>query len=143
MSDFVILNGDQAMFDASFSGATVIAPPGTMSGTGRASVNGSTVCVEGDEASVIVAGVVYMTPVYSIPGTGTLRITSLGSDQLSENGSSDGRKLIVKGGTFQAELSMTSPAMQPQPPPSSPIPDSTPTYSGTGSFITTNTVTKA
>ena len=142
MADYVIISGDQAMFDASFSPATVIAPPGTMSGTGSASVNGSTVCVEGDEANVIVAGVVYTTPVYSIPGTGTLRITALGSDQLSENASSGGSKLIVKGGTFQAELSMTSPAMQPQPS-APPIPDSTPTYSGTGSFITTNTVTKA
>jgi len=80
----------------------------------------------------------YQTPQYSIPGVGTLSIDSLASDQKAQKTSSGGKKVLLKGGDFNAKFEVSSPAMQPPPGPGSPIPDSTPSYSGNGSFVSTN-----
>ncbi|MDT7778836.1 MAG: hypothetical protein QOC99_1348 [Acidobacteriota bacterium] len=139
--DFVIINGDQAIFDPSFGPATVIAPPGMISGTTVEKVNGLTVCADGDEASVVVAGAVYFTPSFPIPGVGTLTIESLGPDQKATKGKSSGRVLILKGSKFRARFQVAAPAQVPSA--SGTVPDPTPIYSGTGSFITTNTLVRA
>ena len=138
--DFVIVTGDQAIFDTLFAPATVVAPPGVITGTAQGSVNNLKVCAEGDEASVVVSGAVYMTPTHSIPGVGTLTIESLGPDQKARNGKSSNRALILKGTKFRARFQVASPAVS--PPPAS-VPDPMPIYFGTGSFITTNTHLKA
>ncbi len=46
--------------------------------------------------------------------------------------------MLLKGSTFKAKFQVMTPAQQPPPGPGPPIPDATPQYSGTGSFITTN-----
>jgi len=66
--DFVIINGDQAIFDQAFPPAMVVAPPGVISGSGRSRVNKLLVCVEGDEATVVVAGASYSTVDHPIAG---------------------------------------------------------------------------
>ena len=141
MSDFVIVDGDTALFLPSFGAATVVVQPGQITGSGPASLNGSPLCVDGDEASVEVPGCVYMTPQYSIPGSGTLKIDSLASDQVAQKSTTGDTALILKGGNFNAKFEVQSPAQQPSTP--SPVPDSTPSYSGSGSFITSNTKYKA
>ena len=80
-----------------------------------------------------------MTPQYSIPGTGTLKIDSLASDQKAAKTNSGGKAVLLKGGSFTAKFEVQSPAQQPPPGPGSPIPDASPQYSGNGMFITTNT----
>ncbi|RMG19945.1 MAG: hypothetical protein D6730_20695 [Bacteroidetes bacterium] len=140
MSDFIIIDGDTASFLPTFGAATVVVQPGTITGSGASTFNGSKVCVEGDESSVEVPGCMYMTPVYSIPGTGTLKIDSLAGDQLASHTLSDGKAMILKGSTFQAKFEVQSPAQQPPPGPGSPIPDSMTTYTGgSGMFISSNT----
>lgn len=139
--DFVIINGDQAIFDPPFTPATVIAPPGVITGSARGNVNNLTICVEGDEASVVVAGAVYFTPSFPIPGVGTLTIESLGQDQKATKGKSANRALILRGTKFRARLQVSSPAQVPVS--GGTVPDPTPTYFGTGSFVTTNTVVRA
>jgi hypothetical protein len=136
--DFVIINGDQAVFDPSFPPATVTAPPGVITGTAKGRVSGLLACVEGDEASVVVAGAVYFTPAFSIPGAGTLTIESLGPDQKAQKGKSGGRVFILRGSKFRARFQVNAPATAP-----SGGADPTPIYSGTGSFITTNTRARA
>jgi hypothetical protein len=143
MSDFVIVDGDTALFLPSFGAATVVVQPGQITGSGPAGFNGSPLCVDGDEASVEVPGCVYMTPQYSIPGSGTLKIDSLASDQLAQKSTTGDTALILKGGNFNAKFEVQSPAQQPPPGSGSPIPDSTTSYSGSGSFITSNTKYKA
>ena len=138
MADYILTTGDMAMFKPSFGAATVVPLPGTLSGSGKGSVGGKTICVEGDEGNVTVPGCMYQTPQYSIPGVGTLSIDSLASDQKAQKTSSGGKKVLLKGGDFNAKFEVSSPAMQPPPGPGSPIPDSTPSYSGNGSFVTTN-----
>ena len=143
MSDFVLIDGDMAMFVPSFGAATVVVMPGTLTGSGPMKIGGKATCVDGDEASVSVAGCTYMTPQYSIPGTGELSISALGGDQLASKSETGGKALMLKGSTFTAKFAVQSPAMQPPPGPGSPIPDSTPEYSGSGSFVTTNATVKA
>lgn len=138
MSDYILTTGDTVLFKPSFGAATVVPQPGTLTGTGRGKVGGKPVCVEGDEKTVIVPGCMYQTPQYSIPGAGILSIDSLASDQVAKKDKSGGKAVLLKGGDFNAKFQVVVPAMQPPPGPGPPIPDSTPSYSGNGSFVTTN-----
>ena len=78
----------------------------------------------------------YTTPVYSVPGMGTLKIAALGGDQKAQKTNSAGKPMLLKGSIFTAKFEVQSPAKM--PPPAS-TPDATPQYSGTGNFQTTNT----
>jgi hypothetical protein len=138
MSDFALIDGDLAMFVPVFGEAVVVVRPGTLVGSGPATVGGKPVCVEGDEASVEVAGCLYMTPKFPLPGTGTLKISGLAGDQVAKVGTTGKTAMLLKGSKFTAEFKVTAPA---KPPPSVPPqpPDATAKYSGSGNFITMNT----
>ena len=143
MSDFVLLDGDKVEFLPMFGAAIVAVKPGALTGSGPATVNGKKVCVAGDEAQVAVAGCTYMTPLFSLPGSGTLKIGSLAGNQQATKSHSGDKAVLLKGALFTASFEVQSPAKQPVPPPASPIPDPTPTYSGQGMFETTNTKFRA
>ncbi len=143
MSDLIVIDGDMALFNPSFGPAIVAVRPGTISGSGRAKVTGKTACVAGDESSVSVPGCTYLTGQYSIPGTGTLTISALGGDQRAASNATGGKKLLLKGSTFTAKFTVNAPAMQPPPGPGSPIPDASPSYSGTGNFMPADPSVKA
>lgn len=138
MSDYVLIEGDRAIFLPSFGAAVVVVKPGTLKASGPATLNGKKVCVDGDEKDVEVPGCMYTTPQYSIPGTGTLKIASLARDQKASKTNTGDKAVLLKGGTFTAAFEVQSPAKQPPPGPGSPIPDATPKYSGSGQFTTTN-----
>jgi hypothetical protein len=140
MTDFILITGDIAIFNPTFGQAIVIVRPGDLIGTGKAKINGKLICVDGDEKKVIVPGCTYMTPQYSIPGVGTLSIQSLAGNQKAKKTKSKGKPVLLKGASFTAKFQVTVPAQQPSAP--APIPDATPQYSGTGTFITTNTKVK-
>jgi hypothetical protein len=137
MADFIVVDGDQAQFSPSFGAATVVVQPGTLTASGPATLNGSKVCIDGDEASVSVAGCSYITGSHPIPGTGTLEIESLAGDQVATKTKSGSTYVMLVGSTFTAKFTVQSPAQQPTS--AGPVPDATPQYSGTGNFITTNT----
>lgn len=138
MSDFILIEGDQAIFMPNFGAAVVVVQPGELKGSGHGTLNGKKICIDGDEQDVSVPGCMYMTPVYSIPGTGTLKIASLAGDQKATKTKTGGTEVLLKGSNFTAKFEVQSPAQQPAPP-SAPIPDATPEYSGSGMFVTTNT----
>lgn len=142
MDDFVLIDGDQVTFLPNFGSATVVVQAGKLKGTGDCTLNGKKVCIEGDEQGVSVPGCSYMTPQYSIPGTGTLTIESLGRDQKAQATDCRSKAMLLKGSQFRATFKVTSPAKQPPPGPGAPIPDATPQYSGSGKFVTTNSVLK-
>ena len=77
-----------------------------------------------------------MTPQYSIPGVGILSIQSLAGNQKAKKNKSGSKAVLLKGATFTAKFQVAVPAQQPTP--TGPIPDATPQYSGTGTFITKN-----
>lgn len=138
MGDFILIEGDKASFLPNFGAAIVIVQPGDLKASGPATLSGKKVCVDGDESKVSVPGCTYMTPQYSIPGTGTLKIASLAGNQKAKKTSTGGKPVLLKGGSFTAKFEVQNPAKQPPPGPGAPIPDATPQYSGSGSFITTN-----
>lgn len=139
MPDFILIEGDKANFLPNFGAAVVVVQPGNLQGSGPATLGGKKVCVDGDETKVTVPGCTYMTPQYSIPGTGTLKIDALAGNQKAGKTNTGGKAVLLKGATFTAKFEVQSPAQQPPPGPGSPIPDPTPQYSGQGSFLTTNT----
>lgn len=137
MADFVLMEGDKAIFLPNFGVAVVVVRPGDLRGSGPATLNGKKLCVDGDEKNLQVPGCVYTTPQYSIPGTGTLKIAALAGNQKATKTRTGGKAVLLKGGSFTASFEVQSPAQQPAPP-GPPIPDATPKYSGSGLFITTN-----
>lgn len=138
MPDFILIENDQVIFTQNFGPAVVVVQPGKLQGSGPATLNGKKVCVDGDEKKVSVPGCAYTTPQYSIPGTGTLKIAALAGDQKAKKTNTGGKAVLLKGDNFTASFEVQSPAKQPPPGPGSPVPDATPQYSGSGSFMTTN-----
>lgn len=138
LPDFILIEGDKVTFMPNFGQAVVTTMPGDLKGSGPATLNGKKICVDGDEKNVSVPGCPYITPQYSIPGVGTVKIASLAGNQKAKQTQTGGKPVLLKGGTFTAEFEVQTPAQQPPPGPGSPIPDSTPKYSGMGMFITTN-----
>ena len=134
----MLIEGDKANFLPNFGAAVVVVQPGDLTGSGPATVNGKKICVDGDEQNVSVPGCTYMTPQYSIPGTGTLKIAALAGNQKAQKALTGGKAVLLKGGSFTAKFEVQSPAKQPPPGPGPPIPDASPQYSGNGMFITTN-----
>jgi len=138
MSDFILMEGDQVIFMPAFAPAIVVVQPGKLEGSGPATIGGKKICVDGDESKVSVAGCAYMTPQYSIPGMGTLKISALAGNQKATKTRTGNKAVLLKGGSFTARFEVQSPAQQPPPGPGSPVPDATPQYSGNGMFVTTN-----
>lgn len=138
MSDKILVDSDIANFMPTFGAATVVVQPGQMKASGKATIGGKKVCIAGDEAQLQVPGCMYMTPQYSIPGVGTLKIAALAADQQAQHSKDSGKALLLKGGNFTAKFEVQTPAQQPPPGPGSPIPDATPTYSGQGNFVPAN-----
>jgi Contractile injection system spike tip protein len=134
--DFIVKTGDVVTFNPTFGQATVVVVPGNITGSSKVNTEGSVACIQGDESSVSVPGVMYSTPQFSIPGAGTLTISALGSDQLGQKTTSSQKPFILKGSTFTAQFAVSMPAQQPTP--SGTVPDPVPQYSGTGQFVTSN-----
>ena len=140
MADFILITGDKAMFNPNFGQAIITVRPGDLIGTGKDKINQKLVCVDGDEKILTVPGCPYITSQYSIPGMGMLVIESLAANQKAQKTKSGGKPVLLKGGQFQAKFTVMVPAQQPSSP--NPIPDSTPQYSGTGTFISMNQIVK-
>jgi hypothetical protein len=103
-------------------------------------VMGMPVCLEGDELpKSLLAPMPYICPPYVIPGTGTVSVTITPTNKTATT--ENGKKILIKGGTFQAKFQVASPAMMPTP--AGPQPDPVSVKAGTASFITTNMATKA
>jgi hypothetical protein len=139
MSDLIIVNGDTVNFLPTYGAAIVVPIPTTIAGTAsKTKVTGKAACLEGDEKNVQSAGCMYMAGAYVIPGTGTLKIDKLNSDQLSTKTKIEGKKVILKGSMFDAVFEVQSPAQQPTA--GGPVPDATSKYSGgKGMFVPSNT----
>ncbi len=143
MDDFVLFDGDLAIFNPNFGQAVVMVQPGRLKASGALSLNGRKACVAGDEQQVFVVGCPYITPLYPIPGMGTLRIAALGTGQTTKRSASDGKALLIKGDHFVAGFDVQAPARQVQAGSPATAPDPTPRYAGQGSFLPEMPVLKA
>lgn len=137
MSDEILRSGDKAIYNPTFGPALVTVQPGTLTGSApQVNAVKAAVCVQGDEASATVPGCTYVSGAFTIPGTGTLSISALGADQVSRKSRAGGKPLLLRGTTFTARFTITSPAAKPTP--DGPTPDPLPMYTGSGSFQTGN-----
>jgi hypothetical protein len=133
----IIRSGDTVQFLPNFGAAIVTVAPTTITGSATTvTVAGPAACVDGDEKSVVLAGLPYISGSFVTPGVCTLTIQSLGADQKSMKTKIMGKAVILKGTMFTAKMQVTAPAMQPAAP--SPIPDPVVSGVGQGMFITTN-----
>jgi uncharacterized Zn-binding protein involved in type VI secretion len=137
MSDLIIVDGDMVNFLPTFGVAVVVPIPTTIAGSAaKTKVTGKPARLEGDEKDVQSAGCMYIAGGYVIPGTGTLKIDKLNSDQLTETAKIEGKKVIVHGSMFDAVFEVQSPA-QTSPPASSPD-GTTKCSGGKGMFVPSN-----
>jgi hypothetical protein len=137
MSKYILIDGDVVNFNPAFGLATVMVTPGILQGGGGSTLQGKPVCIEGDEKNVSVAGCSYTAGPFSIPGTGTMKIESLGSDQIAKKTKSAGKAVLLRGSLFTAKFEVQKSAEQPASP--KPIPDPNSQYLGNGTFQTMNT----
>jgi hypothetical protein len=135
MGDFILMEGDKAIFDQAFGVAVVVVQPGTLVASGPATITGKKICVVGDEAQVAVPGCTYTTPTFSAAGTGTLKIAALAGDQMAMKTNSGNKAVMLKGSKFTAKFEVIAPATNPAG-----VADAVMMYPGTGSFTTTNTI---
>lgn len=125
-----VVDGTAIQFDPMF-GHRQVTPtmPASIRGSGKVQIMGKRCCVLGDEQGVSV-NATYQVPGYS-PGTGVIRITSLGPANTAPT-ISQLRPVIVNGGPFVATFTPLVPAMTigpaPTPEPAAPTP-------GTGRFL--------
>ncbi len=138
MGSFLLIEGDKATFNAVFGLATVVVQLGTLSGSAKETLGGKKLCIQGDEKSVSVPGCMYTTPIYSITGTGILKIEQLASDQVAQKKMSSGKPVLLAGSTFTAKFQVQVPAQKPSAGSEPPQPDPTIEYTGSGRFVTTN-----
>ncbi|MEH1924306.1 hypothetical protein [Nostoc sp.] len=138
MPDFILITGDRVIFNPTFGKAIVVVRPGILTGTGRATVNKKTICIDGDDKKVLVPGCSYTSPPNVTPGTGILSIQSLAINQRARRVKSRRKAVLLKGSIFTAKFQVIVPAQVPPTPVSPPIPDPIPVYIGTGFFTTTN-----
>jgi hypothetical protein len=139
MSEWVVINGDMVTFDKMFGNRTVISPPTTITGSGKATINNKKICILGDEKQVKIMNAIYTTPSHSVPGTGTLTIQALDTSQQAKK-TSCAETVIIDGQKFRAQFLPTQPAMT--PPPVS-TPDAASPTLGTGSFTASQQRVKA
>ena len=53
MSDSILISGDKVKFNQAFAIATVVVQDGELEGSGKATIGGQPVCIEGDEGNVL------------------------------------------------------------------------------------------
>ena len=138
--DSIIMDGDEVKFLPTFSGAVVSVKPGKIEASGKTTINGKKVCVEGDEKKIEITNCSYIMPPFTIPGSGTLKINNLTSGQLTQKTKSGNKSLLLEGKLFIALFEVQSPAELPTPPNT---PDPVPLYIGQGKLISGNNKIKA
>ena len=134
--DTVLVEGDLAEFERAFAPATVTVRPGTLIGTGPATLQGRRMCLVGDESKVQVVGCPYNTPAFPTFGTGTLEIAALAEDQKAQKSSVNGTPMMLVGSGFTARFTVAVPAQIQTA--AGPSLDTTTVYSGRGKFTSTN-----
>jgi hypothetical protein len=141
-ADYVIKTGDFIKINI-FPPALVpmLMPPAVLVGSSKdMNVMGMPVCLEGDEIPFILkAPMPYTSPPFVTPGVGTVSVTLLPLNKTMTT--KNGKAILIKGGPFPAEFTVSAPAMQPTP--VGPVPDPVAKKPGMAEFITTNVMVKA
>lgn len=140
--DYIIRTGDflQVTIDPPAI-VPMLEAPGPLRGSStNTKVMDQYVCLVGDEIPMAWRSPMpYTAPPFVTPGTGTLQVILLPTNQTAMT--MNGSPMLLKGSVFQAMFQVQSPAMQPTP--AGPVPDPLLVKPGTAQFITVNATVKA
>ena len=142
MGDFVIKTGDMIQITVPPPSVVpqLIAPVPLTGSSTNLLIGGSPACLQGDELPPAIQGpLIYTSPPYVTPGTGTIQIVLLPTNLTTTT--QNGKPILLKGATFQAIFNVQSPAMMPTP--VGPVPDPLMVKPSTAQFITTDTTVTA
>ena len=142
MGDFVIRTGDLLRVTIPPPALVpILQAPAELTGSSATlSVCGMHVCLAGDELPAqLRAPLQYTAPPYTNPGTGKLTLTLLPANMTQQT--RNGGQLLIKGGSFTATFTVTTPATQTTP--AGPVSDPAVVKTGTAQFVTTNATVKA
>lgn len=145
MASYILKDGDEVKFFTEFTTATVTVQSGFIKASGKATINQTPICVEGDEKSVMVKGCSYINKAEQFSGgTGTLKISLLKEAHISSK-TKIGEKAVLLNANripFDAEFVVDTPGKQPSPSEVFDVPGRV--YSkGQGYFEAKNTKTKS
>ncbi|EDM80952.1 hypothetical protein PPSIR1_25271 [Plesiocystis pacifica SIR-1] len=141
--DVIVLDGDAVVFEDNFSGAMLDIPQdGSIKGSGFLTIEGAKTCVEGDEKTVMVSGVMYKTAAFSIQGSGMITLEPIDSGHLTSVSGTGGKPMILVGGPLKSKFTVLAPAQQPNPPGPN-LMDNTLSYKGSGEFSPANEICNA
>ncbi|MFD9702933.1 hypothetical protein [Lentzea sp. NPDC059081] len=142
MGDFVLKSGDVLRITVAPPAVVpALAAPLPLKGSSSSvTVGGSPACVMGDELpDAVRQPLSYTAPPFTNPGTGKVQI--LLTPRNTTAMTSNGPKLLLKGGPFPVVFTVTTPATQTTP--AGPVPDPVLVKNFTASFVTTNTTVTA
>jgi hypothetical protein len=142
MDDYVMVTGD--MIEITVPPPAIVpqlvAPVPLQGSSTDTTISGQFVCLRGDELPPSIRGpLMYTAPPFVTPGTGTLQIILMPTNQTLTT--MNGQALLLKGSSFQAMFNVQSPAMQPTP--AGPVPDPLVVKPCTAQFVTMNVRVKA
>lgn len=131
----VICDGDLiTLSPGTCTPATVI---NKVKGTGTKTTAGNKVAISGDDKSWTMRGIAYTTAAASIPGTGNIEFTWPSE---SSTMTSNDKAVMINSGTGTWKLTPTAPAKIPGSPP---VPDASPSHTGTFTITTSQSVLTA
>ena len=140
-ADFVMTTGDMILITMTPPAVMpmLLAPVPLIGTSTSVTAMHKPICLKGDELPPAISSPMpYMYGPFTIPGMGTLQILLTPTNFTLAT--TNGKPVLVKGGTFPVTFQVTVPAQL--PPPVS-TPDPMVVKPGTGQFITTNLVVKA
>lgn len=143
MADFIIITGDKVQITIKPPAVVpMLIKPGTLVGTSKdVMVNNKPVCLQGDELPPeFKVPMPYQCPPFTTPGVGKLTLIPQKSNLTTTT--SNGKPILIKGGSFKAIFTISAPATTP-PSPAGTQPDPVMVKEGDAMFITTNTVVQA
>ncbi len=139
MTDCILAEGDQVLFEPLFTPAMVIILPGVLMASNSVTLNSRRICVVDDIQQVQVPGCPYTSSAFSIPGVGILTIEELAQDQQGHV-KVNSQQVLLEGMEFQAKFQVLTPAQIPPPAGGTdPISD----YEGKGRFLNSNFTVKS
>lgn len=140
-TNYIMIDANLALFFPPFTNALTVPLPGVLiASSQRVRVNKTPLCLAQDFHSVIVEGVVYISPPFVVPGEGEITIFQIAEDQYTKKVRCNGKPILLKGTIFQAKFTVQAKAKTPPPPSEQ---DPMPEYMGQGIFVNTNVTVRA
>lgn len=134
MANPILITDDEVKFQPFFGPAIVSIPQNPkLSGSGKMTIGGKTVCLDGDEKNVKVENCNYISGTF-LGGNGKVEVLMLLPPHKSIKTKDSGKAVLLGGMPFLAKFTVSSPGTDP----ATGMKDPVPMYPGVGEFVTNN-----